>query len=84
MPGAAGIDDGGDPRADAKNIRVDAEGAEPFHEMEMDVDQARRDDAVFNVDDGGTVGFKIGADGVNLAVAHANIEGPIFTACGIK
>ena len=30
---AAGVDDGRDSGADAENIGIDAEGAEPFHQM---------------------------------------------------
>jgi poly-gamma-glutamate capsule biosynthesis protein CapA/YwtB (metallophosphatase superfamily) len=71
---AAGIDDGGYTGADAENIRIHAEGAETFHEMEMNIDQSRRNNMIFDLDDLGAVGWKPGVDGVNDALAHAHVE----------
>jgi hypothetical protein len=42
--------------------------------MEMNVDQPRGDDMVFDVDHGCAVRGKINADGVEFPVADANIE----------
>src|SRR5437773_12226712 len=80
MTCAAGVDDGCDTGADAENIRVDAEGAESFHEMQMNVNQSRRDDMIFDIDHGSVVDFKIRTDRVNLTVAHANVEKAILPA----
>ena len=57
MTRAAGVDDGCHTGADAENIGIDAEGAESFHEMQMDVDQSRRDDMIFDIDHG--LGFSV-------------------------
>src|SRR4030095_1030477 len=80
---AAGVDDGRDSRADAENIGIDAEGAEPFHEMQMDVDEAWCNDVVFDIDHGGTVRFEIRSAGVHPAVAHADVEDSILGAGAI-
>ena len=80
MTRAAGVDDGCHTGADAENIRVDAEGAETFHEMQMDVDQSRRDDMIFDIDHGRAVRFEIRSDGVDPAVADANVEKAILPA----
>ena len=57
-----------------KADRVDTEGAKAFHEMQVNIDQAGRDDAVFDIDDRRAVGAEIDANGRDLAVAHADIE----------
>ena len=80
---AAGVDDGRHAGADAENIRIDAEGAETFHQMQVNVDQTGCDDAIFDVDHGRAVRFEIRSDGVDLAVAHANVENAILAAGGI-
>ena len=49
----------------------------------MNVDQSRRDDVIFDIDHGRAVRFEIRADGVDLAVADANVEDAIFAAGGI-
>ena len=38
MPGAARVDDGRHARTDAEYVGIDAEGAETFHQMQMNVD----------------------------------------------
>ena len=49
----------------------------------MNVDQSRRDDMVFDIDHGRTVRFEIRSDGVDPAVADANVENAILAAGGI-
>ena len=83
MPGAAGVDDGRHAGAHAEDIRIDAEGAQSLHQMQMDVDQARCHDATFDVDHGRACRLEIGGDGVDLAVAHANVEHAVLAAGGI-
>ena len=63
---AAGIDDGRHAGAHAENIGINAEGAESFHQMQMDVDQSWRDDATFDVDMVVARRIEIGGDGVDL------------------
>jgi hypothetical protein len=48
--------------------------------MEMNVDQSGRDDATFDVDDRGALGWKSGADSVNDALAHADVEESVAAA----
>jgi hypothetical protein len=46
----------------------------------MDVNQPRRDDAAFGIDDGCTASVEIRADRIDLAVDDANIERAISGA----
>src|SRR4051812_41887571 len=80
MTCAAGVNDGCHTGADAENIGIDAEGAETFHEMQMDVDEAWCNDVVFDIDHGRAVRFEIRSDGVDPAVAHADVEKAILPA----
>ena len=80
MSCATGVDDGRDARADAENIRIDAEGAEAFHQMQVNIDQTRCDDAIFDVDNGSTVGIEIRTDHFDLAVAHTNVQQAVPTS----
>ena len=68
------------PEPTPKISGIDAEGAEPFHQMQMNVDQSRRDDVIFDIDHGRAVRFEIRSDGVDPAVADANVEHAIL-AC---
>ena len=49
----------------------------------MDVDQSWRNDVVFDIDHGGAVRFEIRSDGVDPAVAHADVEDSVLAAGGI-
>src|SRR5882724_4364648 len=83
MARASGIDYGCHSGADSEDIRVDAEGAEAFHQMQMHVDQSRRDNLIFNIDNRRAVRIEIFTDRLDLAVAHADVENTILAASGI-
>jgi hypothetical protein len=84
MARAAGVDDGGNAGAYAKNIWIDAESAEPFHKMQVNVDKSRCDDLILDVDLRPTILRKVDADRVYLAVAHTNVKDSILVADGIN
>src|SRR6266542_1634648 len=48
--------------------------------MEVNIDQSRCDDVVFDVEDGRAVWFEIRTDGIDFAVAHADVERTILVA----
>ena len=73
MARAAGIHDGCNSRADAENIGIHAEGPEPVHQMQMNVDQSRRDNETFDVNNGRAVRLEIGSYRSNDAVTDMNI-----------
>src|SRR5829696_6174556 len=80
MSSATGVDNSRDAGTNTENIGVDAEGAESFHQVEMNVDQTGRHDAILRVDNRDPVSSEIRADGFDLAVANTNIECAIFAA----
>src|SRR5688500_3705011 len=83
MARAAGVDNGGYARADAEYIRIDAEGAETFHQVQVNIDQTRRDDAIFDVDNGRAVMIEVRSNRCDSAIADMDVENSILAVGGI-
>ena len=83
MASAAGVDNRGDARAHAENVRVNTKRAKAFHKVQMNVDQSGCNDVVFDVDHKGAFGGEINAYGFDGAAAHANIEHTVPAGSGI-
>jgi len=83
MPGAASVDNRCNARADPENIRVDAEGAEAFHEVQVNIDQPRSDDVILDIDHGRAIDVEIGADDADFAIAYADVELAVSARGGI-
>lgn len=83
MTGATRIDHGRDTGADSEDVRIDPEGAEAFHEMQVNVDQARCYDQSAGIDDGSAVGVQIRSDRSYDSVVNVDVERAVPAACRV-
>jgi hypothetical protein len=84
MARAARVHDRRNPGTDTENIGVHAESAETVHQMEMNIDQPRRDNETFDVNSCRPLRLEIGSIATNKAVADMNVLQSVHAACGSK
>jgi hypothetical protein len=84
MTRATGVHDRRNARSDAEGVRVGAEGSEPVHQMEMNIDQPRRHNKTFDVDSYRAVRLEITSNGLDDAVADMNVLLSLEAACRVK